>query len=117
NQRLVRITAAGDVSHSPDIAGGDGGHTIKVVVVRSDTGALNHLPTAAIPVLDQRPHMAAGVGEVASHGPDIAGRDNRHPRKGAAQPRIGAGDSGPTAAVPVLSHQPVASHGPDIVRS
>src|SRR2546421_4102582 len=117
NERL-RDAAGGilGLPHRPDVVGRDDGDCKEEIGQRAGARAGVHTPTAAVPLLDQRP--AAAV----SHSPHIAGRDRRDAEEVGTPRAAGAGDDAPRGAVPVQGERlkgaagiSERAHGPDVV--
>src|SRR5205807_1955016 len=88
---------------------------VKDIECRAGVRTLDHAPTGAVPVLDQR--LRAGAIVEPPHGPDVAGGDGGDSSELVKlRAGVGAGDHAPTAAVPLLDQRSAAavSHGPHI---
>src|SRR5438067_2360156 len=96
---------------------------MELPIRHQQVGTRYDAPTAAVPVLDQRPDDPAIV--IVTHSPDIVGRYSSYRLEPVARrDGVGAGYDAPTAAVPVLGERlkrvgvdgvVVVTDGPDIV--
>src|SRR5436309_2290874 len=120
-ERLRCATGSSELPHGPGLPGARVHRSPAKAVAWAGAGAGvragDDTPTAAVPLLGQRP--AAAV----SHSPHIAGRERRDAEEVVECPvGAGAGNDAPRGAVPVQSERLKSTagiseraHGPDVV--
>ena len=110
-QGLVRPTCR-ILTHCPDIIRADRGHSVEQAPLRPLVRARNNAPGRAVPVLDQGVTYGSDLVSVAADRPDIG---RRGPRDSSelieVSCDVGARDSNPLRAIPVLNKR-IVGGGP-----